>query len=132
MKAISKLVFVLLLAVICFSRPTRVKAGGSYYYCEAQPLGQCVGSLNVWMTQCAYGCTYGGSQGNRQCYSTAYSGCTGQGPCPWDPSQTCATGCYQSTYQDCYQTNNPSCVSGCVNQFNEQYNNCFAEYCQSE
>jgi hypothetical protein len=132
MKAIAKLVFVLLLVTICLSLPTRVKAGGTYYYCESAYLGECIGSLDQWMGQCAYGCTSGGGNPSQQCYTTTYSYTDGTTePCPGNPTQQCEV-TYLSSYQGCYTTNNPSCVGGCVNEYNEQYGNCFTQYCEQE
>jgi hypothetical protein len=129
MKPIFKLMFVGLLIGAALTLPTRVRAYGNDYDCNSQQFGQCVGSLNQWMGQCAYGCTYDNGGSSQYCFSVPYSDCE-----TIPNSSPPAESCVYATDNECWETSSSggSCIQGCVNSYTEQYNACLSEYCTQE
>jgi hypothetical protein len=115
MKVVSKLLFVALLIGVVLSISPKVQASGGYT-CNWTNYGQCYGQLQTWMDGCAEGCSDSGSGSNTYCYTTTYT-------------YTLDGELYTSTYQDCDQYNNISCMQTCVNEYNDQLTACIEDNC---
>jgi hypothetical protein len=127
MKPIFKLMFVGLLIGAALTLPTRVRASGNEYNCSSQLYGQCMGNLNQWMGQCAYGCTYETSGNQSQyCQYTPYTDC--------EPDQNGLSHCVSAEDWECWNTTSTgqTCVQGCVNEYTQQMNACLSDYCTQE
>jgi hypothetical protein len=128
MKSVFKLMFFALLIGAALTLPTRVRASGTDYDCNGQLFGQCIGNLNQWMGQCAYGCTYdnGGPGGSQYCFQVPYYDCEIYPGNQWY--------CVSANDNECWDTSSSggSCLQGCVNTYTEQYNECVSEYCTQE
>lgn len=122
MKVITKLLFVALLLGIILVVPNRASA--TTETCIFPQFGQCYGPLQGWMNGCAIGCTsQGGGTPTETCFSVPYSDC--------EPLPGGGTGCVEATNTSCWDvtSNGASCISGCITEYYEQLNVCYADYC---
>jgi hypothetical protein len=131
MKAITKLVFVLLLIAISMSLPNRASASGganNTYICNWSQYGQCYDNLQEWMNVCAEDCTdTGDGQKQQVCWTEVtvdyidyvYN----------SQGQIVQEIVTVSTDTLCTNTNQPTCIGTCVNEYNQQLNQCVVNNC---
>lgn len=129
MKAITKLLFVVLLIGVALSLPSNVRASGGTYTCFWAEFGQCVSQLQQTLEQCAQDCSqYNDSGPGQFCETvTTYSG---------GPAYNPEFGSVDiSTKTECFYVNinSESCISICSNAYNDQFrDNCLATYCTED
>jgi hypothetical protein len=125
MKVIARLLFVALLIGVALGLPSKVSASNSELTCNFPAYGQCYGALQQWMNTCAWDCSNNGGDGTptQVCFSVPYSDC--------EPKPGGGTNCVTATNTSCWDvtSNGASCISGCINQYTQQLNQCVAEYC---
>lgn len=125
MKMTLKLLFVALLASWALARPHVARADGTYYQCDAQ-WTQDYSQLEQWMGQCM-SCTHEGMPNYQVCYTIPEA----------LTEQQCQNGQCQeytygtSDYTTCNQINESAqqCVSSCVYEFTQAYNQDFTADC---
>jgi hypothetical protein len=130
MKAITKLIFALLLIGIVLSLPKagRASSGTEGWTCNWSAYGACYNSLQQWMAGCTRDCTEDGGSPQFTCYDT-YQPYTIVVTDPNTGEQTTEVVPYWTTDCESVPANGADCVNTCVNQYNGQYNACLNDNC---